>query len=218
MRRFAFVAALAAFALPTAPAFALDVLLDFSGPICGAAGTSACGDYSEIGQNYGDVAGVLDVSHRSALAGSGVTVEPFLKYWSTGYSNLTGVAWGGSWPSGQYSEFTFTPAAGQQVTLNGFEFGDYANQSYTSSATILDAQTLQVLWTSGTFDPGSTSLSFAPAITSANGLILRWGPDGYDTGIDNISLSVTAVPEPAVWALMLGGAALMAARARRRCA
>lgn len=206
----------AALAALASPAFAVDVLLDFSGNICGASGTEACGDYSQIGQSYGDLAGVLEVSHRSAQASDGSTYESFLKYWGGGYSNLSGVAWGGGGPTGQYSEFTFTPGAGQMVTLNGFDFGDYANRNYTSSASILDAQTLKVLWSSGTFDPGSTATSFAPAISSAHGLILRWGPDGYDTGIDNISLSVTAVPEPATWTLLMGGAALLAARSRRR--
>lgn len=199
------------------PAFAVDVVLDFSGDICGTAGNQSCGNYSEIGQNYGDVAGLLDVSHRSVNVSNGSTYEPFLKYWSTGYSNLTGVAWGGGGSTGQYSEITFTAGAGQQVTLNGFQFGDYLDRSYTSSATILDAGTLQVLWSSGTFDPpGGAALGFAPAVSSSTGLILRWGPDGYDTGIDNISVSITAVPEPGTWALLLGGAALLAARARRR--
>lgn len=213
MRSFVCAACLSAAA---APALAVDVLLDFSGPVCGSAGTTACSDYAFIGQNYGDIAGVLEVSHRSADVSTGSTYETSLKFWSTGYSNLTGVVWGGGGATGQFSEFTFLPGVGQQVTLNSFDFGDYLNRSFTSNATILDAGTLQVLWSSGTFDPGTTALTFSPAISSANGLILRWGPDGYDTGIDNISLSVTAVPEPAAWGLMLAGAALLAGAVRRR--
>ena len=213
MRTWLTAAALAALA---SPAFAVDVLLDFSGSICGSAGNLACGNYSEIGQNYGDVAGSLDVSHRSALSSNGATYETYLKYWSSGYSDLTGVAWGGGSASSYFSEMTFTPGAGKQVTLNSFDFGDYLNRSYGSSVRILDAATQQVLWEVPSFDAGTTATTFAPAISSASGLILRWGPDGFDTGIDNISVSVSAVPEPGTWALMLGGAALLSARARRR--
>ena len=41
--------------------------LDFSGNICGVAGNQACGNGSQIGQSYGDIAGQLDISYRSRL-------------------------------------------------------------------------------------------------------------------------------------------------------
>jgi hypothetical protein len=54
-------------------------------------------------------------------------------------------------------------------------------------------------------------------------LWVRWielNDVGNDHGlaIDNLSLSVAAVPEPATWALMLGGAAALLARRRSRAA
>lgn len=217
--------ALAALALAAAlpAAHAVDVTLDFSGNICGVAGASVCGNYAQIGQNYGDIAGVLDVSHRSVVAATGVTHESFLKYWANDYSNLVGVAWGGADQTGYYSEMTFTPGAGQQVTLVGFDFGDYANRNYASSVSIFDLGG-SLLWNGGSFDPGLTSTHFAPSITSSNGLVLRWGPDGYDVGIDNIQLTVgtattaptAPVPEPETWALLLGGLAVVGSVARRR--
>ena len=46
-------------ALLSAPAAATDVLLDFSGNICGDATNAACTNGAGIGQGYGDVAGLL---------------------------------------------------------------------------------------------------------------------------------------------------------------
>jgi len=192
--------------------------LDFSGNICGAAGNAGCGNGSQIGQNYGDVAGQLDISHRSAVSSTGVTYEAFLKHWSTEYSNLTSVAWGGANASQYFSEFTFTPLAGMQVTLVGFDFGDYQDRDFGSSVAIYDTSN-NVLWNGGSFDPGVTATHFAPNITRATPLVLRWGPDGYDVGIDNIAFTVSAVaaiPEPSTYALMLAGLGFVGFVARRR--
>lgn len=207
----------AALLAASAHASAVDLTLTFSGNICGAAGNQACGNSSQIGQNYGDIAGVLDVSHRSFVVATGNTYENFVKYWDSGYSGLTGVAWGGANGSQYGAEFTFTPTAGQVVTLKSFDFGDYQNRNNGSSAQILDLVTGQVLWSSGAFNPGLTPTSFATSISSANGLVLRWGADAYDTGIDNIALSVTtAVPEPGAWAMLLAGLGMLGVTARRR--
>jgi PEP-CTERM motif len=199
-----------------APAWADTWVLDFSGNICGAAGNSACSNYAEIGQNYGDVAGSLDVSHRSFLAATGVTHEEFLKYWQSSYSDLVDVAWGGASSTAYASEISFSPEAGQTVTLNSFDFGDYLDRNYGSNVKIYDGTGSVLLWDGGSFNPGATASQFAPAISSSNGLVLRWGPDGYDVGIDNISVSVTAVPEPGTWAMLLAGMGVVGTLARRR--
>ena len=54
--------------LASAPAVATDVLLDFSGNICGDATNAACTNGAGIGQGYGDVAGLLDVLSIRGIA------------------------------------------------------------------------------------------------------------------------------------------------------
>lgn len=197
-----------------APAYALDTTLDFSGNICGVAGDEACFNYSQIGQNYGDVAGVLDVAYRSIKTSDNTTYEEFLKYWSTGYSGLTGVAWGGADVYSYRSEISFIAGAGRVVTLEGFDFGDYTDRNGGSSVRIYDGND-NLLWDGGSFDPGVTATHFAPDVSGAK-LVLRWGPDGYDVGIDNIQVNVSAVPEPQTWAMLAGGLLALATIARRR--
>jgi hypothetical protein len=198
------------------PALAMTGVLDFSGNICGEDTDQACSNYARIGQGYGDIAGQLDVSHRSFIAVSGDTYQPYLKFWDAGYSDLRGVAWGGANPSGYGSEISFAPGPGLRVTLDSFDFGDYSDRSYGSQATVHDLLTGDLLWDSGSFDPGPQALGFAPAVGSAGGLILRWGPDGYDVGIDNIQFTLAPVPEPATSLLWAAGLGVMGLLARRR--
>jgi hypothetical protein len=196
-----------------------DMELDFTGNICadqGASDSRACGNYSFISQSYGDIAGVLDVSHRSLNVGTLTQYESALKYWGAGYSDLPQVAWGGGGSSGQLSEMVFTPGAGYQVTLLGLGFGDYANRSNGSSFRVLDASTGGVLFASGTFDPGPSASIFDLSASSTKGLVLQWGPDSYDVGLGVVSLSITPVPETETWAMLLTGLGVMATVVRRR--
>ena len=201
--RMSIASAAASMAFLVAPSWGSTTVLDFSGDICGPAGDQACASSSQIGANYGDVTGLLDVGYRSYIVSSGATYESFLKYWPSGYSNLVGVAWGGANQTGYGSEITLTPGAGQAVRLNSFDFGDYQNSNTGSSVRIFDGGGNVLLWDGGSFDPGAVATGFAPAIGSSNGLVLRWGPDAWNVGIDNIS--VTVVPEPAGWILLLAG-------------
>lgn len=151
-------AALIGLALSAAPAWAVDTTLTFSGNICGATGTEACGNFSRIARNYGDMAGFLDVSHRSINLTPNVTEEAYLKYWSTGYSDLTGNAWRGLGQTAYRSEMSFMPTAGNQVTLASMKFGEYQNRNFGSRAIIYDGTGINGCGTD---------------ISSANGLVLR---------------------------------------------
>lgn len=204
--------------LMATPAWALDVTLDFSGDICGPDGIAACGDFAPIGQGHGDVAGMLDVAHRALHRDTLATAVDHLWFWSTDYSDLSGVAFAGLDTTAYIGELRFTPAAGHVVTLQAMDFGNWLGGYGPSAVQVLDAGTMGLLWDGGAFNPGPTAQHFQPQVTSAGGLILRWGPDAHNIGIDNIALSVSAVPEPGTWAMAATGLLVLGARRRRQAA
>ena len=204
-----------------APAQAVTTTLDFSGNICGAAGNLSCGNGTQIGQSYGDSA-LVDVSYRSATEGTNVTVEPFLKWW-TPYGDLVGVVWGGTGPAGQYSEITFAPTAGFEISLIGFDGACYLNR-VTCQTFPYTVTAGGVTLASGSLTPpaGGHDSALLNTAYQAGAIVLRWGPDGYDGGLDNIVFDVRAigggglVPEPATWAMMIGGIGMAGGTLRRR--
>lgn len=203
------------------PAMAIDTTLDFSGNICGAGGTAACSLAEQIGQSYGDIADLLDVSYRS-FDYSGTSQLPYLNYYSAAAGGLSRVAWGGY----AYTEFTFTALGGSTVSLNAFDIGVLLDNGTGSSASVIDLNTGNTLWTSVPFEPQYVGMSFSPNVSSDSGLILRWGPTDTLVGFDNIKLTVlpaeppalllSAVPEPETYALMLAGLGLVGFMARGR--
>lgn len=217
-----FAVACAAGIACAAPASAVTTTLDFSGNICGAAGNQACGDYSEIGQNYGDGTGV-DVSYRSTTS-FGVTYEPYLKYWGTGYGDLAGIAWGGA-DASYASEITFQALPGYELTILGLDGACYANRAtcQTFPFIIIEIGGQLPAALGAVHAPAGDHSSFAFNFGySSSGYRLTWGPDGYDGGLDNIAFDVRAiagpggVPEPAAWALLMLGFGLVGGAMRGR--
>lgn len=210
--------------LAAAPATAVTTTLDFSGNICGVAGNQPCGNYSQIGQNYGDGTGV-NVSYRSFNSGDGTTFEPYLKYWNTGYGDLVNVVWGGANSSQYGAEITFSALAGYELRILGFDAGCYLNrtscQNFPFSINALGGAQVA----SGSATPAANShdtFAFNMAYSS-NGYVLSWGPDAYDGGLDNIAFEVRqitmgVVPEPSTWALLILGFGLVGGAMRRRTA
>lgn len=207
-----------------APAVAVPTLLDFSGNICGTMGNLACGNSSAIGQGYGDSASV-NVSYRSIVNATNVTAEPFLKFWSTGYGDLNGVVWGGGDPVTFRSEIVLTPLAGFEVALRSLDAGCYLNRASCQSLNfdIRSASGVAIaVGSTPTLNPSHATLAVNSNYFS-DGIVLQWGPDGYDAGLDNILFDVRAigggagaVPEPAAWALMISGFGMVGAASRRR--
>lgn len=209
--------------LAAAPAQAAITTLDFGGDICGPSGTQSCGNGSQYGQGYGDGTGV-DVSYRSVDVATGATFEPYLKFWDQGYGDLQRVVWGGSGPTGQFAEITFTALAGYELRLLGFDAGCYLNRASCQSFPFSISEIGGGEVASGTNVPpagGHASQAFSFGYSQA-GYILRWGPDAYDGGLDNIRFDVRAitagngVPEPATWALMILGFGAIGGAMRRR--
>lgn len=201
----------AALGMTPQAASAATTTLDFSGNICGPTGDAACSNFSQIGQSYGNGTGV-DVSYRSYVTATGVTSEAFLKYWGSGYGDLTGSVWGGSNASGFTSEITFTALAGYELTILGFDAGCYQNRASCRQFPFSITEIGGGLAASGTNAPpanGRDSQAFSLSY-SQTGYVLSWGPDGYDGGLDNIRFDVRAtavgvVPEPGTWALLILG-------------
>ncbi|MBB6227542.1 hypothetical protein FHS79_001711 [Polymorphobacter multimanifer] len=207
------------------PAAAADmIVLDFAGNICGIAGTASCGNGTRIGGSYGSTA-QLGISYRSVTVSTGLTYTDYLEHWSGNYGNLTNVVYGGANATNYRSEITFTPISGFEVQLLSFDAACYLNRvscrtmNYTlsnSGGTLASASGLS------TMHPGHVDVSVNSAWSSSP-LLLAWGPDGYDVGLDNITLAVRAidggtdiVPEPASWAMLIAGFGMIGGAMRRR--
>ena len=224
MRHFKLAALVAlAVGLAAQPSDAATTTLDFAGAICGASGNLACVDGLQIGQSYGDSA-MVDVSYRSIDNATNLTSEAFLKYWSANYGDLTGVVWGGGDPVNFRSEIRLIPTAGFEISLLRLDAGCYFNRAscQTLNYDIRSASGAAIaVGSTPTLFPGHAMLAVNSAYFS-DGIVLGWGPDGYDTGLDNIAFDVRAigavggVPEPASWALMIGGFGLVGGAMRRR--
>jgi hypothetical protein len=186
------------FILPVLASLALHAnassyLLDFSGNICGTSGSLACSNNSTIGRTYGSLPGVLSVSQRITDPTGTATYHTNLVYFENGYGGLQKVAT--SPDLFGVAEITFIPSSSDKVTLNSFAFGGNVYGNAASKASILDYGTKEILWSTSSFNPASSPITFSPVVSSESGLILRWGPDAYRVGIDNISVTVSPVPE-----------------------
>ena len=203
-------AALSAAAMPVAAT----TTLTFDGDICSAAsdGTgafSSCSNSSFINQAYGDSA-EAEVGYSSA---SSAASPSSMSFWLDSYSGLTRVAYGGVDPA-----VTIVPTAGNQVQLLGFDLGAWPNANRQSQVTVTDLGTgVPILSTGPITVLGSTptSFSFASAV-STGGFSIRFGPDGFNVGIDNIAFLAGPVPEPGTALLLAAGVALLGGRRLRR--
>lgn len=215
-----------AFALATslAPmAQAAPLTLDFSGSICGLGGDTLCGNGSLIGQNYGDIAGQLDVIYdRDRDAAGNMPVY----HWAAGYETLPHVAFG-EFSDGGLS-ILFQPLAGFMVTVFGFDIAPYASSVTDTLVQVIDTATASLL-VNQSFTPLPTGevTQFSGTWASASGVQINLGPDAWNVGISNIRYSVTQVapvdpetpspvPLPAGGWLLLAGLGGLGAIARRR--
>jgi PEP-CTERM motif len=203
-------------ALGASPASA--TVLTFDGDICDGI-DNACSNFSRIQDTYGDISGVIDVQYDRLV---GNPDEGTLSWWDQDYNDLQGVAWGAFGDSEGVSEIFLNPLNGQAVRLLGFDLGAYSNTSLESQFTILSGAGT-VLFSSGAITvgqlPANVHNSYSFNIASADGIRIQWGPSSYNVGIDNIEYEMGGaggIPEPATWALMIGGFGAAGTMLRRR--
>jgi len=160
--------------------------LTFDGPICGGACTPG---YSTISQSYGDVAGVVDVQYNrdtSALTLGAAGAE--MRFWSTGYSNLTNVAYGANNGVSGFSEIFLQPLNGRTVVLNSLDLGAWSLPK-EGGLTIVDGLG-NVLFSTGSITIGSKHFTFDNiSSTTGIGILVQ---NSFLVGIDNIQFIVHA--------------------------
>ncbi|TRW18112.1 PEPxxWA-CTERM sorting domain-containing protein [Glacieibacterium frigidum] len=157
----------------------------------------------------------MSISYRSVGAlGNGGTVSSPLYWWSGGYGDLSGVLYA---ESGFVGELTFTVTApGTTLVLQLVDFAGY-QADYGSGVRLYDLS--YNLLDNDTFTaPEVGHYTSILDVSTTTGFVLQFGPEGYYAGLDNLVyfLNVAAVPEPTIWALLIGGFGLTGAAMRRR--
>lgn len=157
-----------------------------------------------IDSDYGSIPGVIDVLIESSSGEN-------LQFWADLYSGNPA-----AYSQTSIGHITLTPLAGATVTLDSFFLGGWPDTNRNISYSIDDLATSGVEFeVDAAFVSGVTGLVVTPAVTSAAGIRITFGPDGYNGGINNIVFSVSAVPEPESWLMLLAGIGLVGCAARR---
>ncbi len=118
-------------------------------------------------------------------------------------------------------EQTFSTVAGTTYTLS-FDLGSSSTyitpSAVAASVLVVDVGTKTETFTSTALGANNWQ-SYSMTFTAANPTttISLLGTTGRDyIGLDNVALSVTAVPEPGTWAMMLAGVAALGSVVSRR--
>lgn len=204
------------------------VTLDFgNGPgaptICAAndQGTGAmvgCANSSRINQDYGDIAGVVDVTYFSQPQ---LHSDVSLRWWAANYNDLYGVLWadGGDNPS-SHGRIELKALGGNTLHLTQFDLGAFPNRTLGTIADVYEIGSNVSLFNfTGSVGSGGTAHNtFATNLSSSVGFWIEWKDSAFNVGIDNIifNADVQAIPEPSTYALLLGGLAAVGLLARRR--
>lgn len=180
---------------------AATMLLDFTNAPCVSSG-SLC----SISQSYGDRAGV-DVTYRTVSKATGQSTSSAF-YWSGKYGDLSEVLYAGTDSRNYYGEVILTAATGYKLSLLDFDYAGFG-ASRTAAFQVFDLDGNLLNGFSGT-TAASGHKSASINTDYLDGVVLRWGPDSYNVGVDNIRFDLQApvvadVPEPGAWALMVLG-------------
>ncbi len=215
------LAAALSFAL-AAPALASTHTIVYSAASCPG---GCVNDGDKISELFGSVPDVTVQNLR--LADGYVPVEGGLNYWPG--SSLNGAYSGSSAAYVEDASQTTRGAvalflnnlAGGYITLVSADFGGWPSAAVPIGWELYSR--------AGTLSTGSVTTN-PTALTTVNfnvtagynePIVLIWGPDAYNGGVQNIVFRFdatlpAAVPEPAAWAMMIAGFGLTGASLRRR--
>ncbi|WP_229262764.1 PEP-CTERM sorting domain-containing protein [Duganella radicis] len=204
------------FAAPAAHA----VVIDFNGPgVCntdadGNGAIAACGNWAYIAQSYGDMPGVVDVAYSAPrIAGTS------LNWWDADYNTLRGVAFANGSDGNSQGRIDLKPLNGMAVMLTHFDMGAYSNTSMGTHITISDLSGNVLFTYDANVGSGSPNMpsGFNGSWIGNDGIRIEWRDSAYNVGIDNVTYEMTrAIPEPATYAMLSAGLALLGLMARRR--
>ena len=222
----AVLAACLGVAAPAVHASTTTITLDFDRLAACTDTSFPCNDLSKIDTDYGSVPGVLSLSWGSTDGQNQALVTDAAKWWSTQYGSLSGVAWGEGGDSHSL-QVAMTALAGYSLASLSFEYAGWPNQNQVTQYGIYEADgTTPILSPiTGLTAPGQGFATAAYTFTgSETAAVLRFGPNGYNAGIDNFKITLTnptdpgtgQVPEPASLALLGIGLAGLGFMRRRR--
>ena len=222
----------AAFAAFSMPAQATILTFDAQGGVT---------DFKTLVQSYGDnvVASPDAAGHSYGFGAEGTTANLAASYgtpgedpslWTTGFGDLTNIYFNDA-DGDTTLTLRLTADAGYEVDLYGFDLASF----FTAGQTIQGLRVRDVTGNADLFSQGVTAVSGVThnSFDFANGLsantleivvdLTGLGGLSDDIGLDNVRfgqtlLPVGGVPEPATWAMMIGGFGLVGAAARRRTA
>ena len=187
------------------------------------------GDNSAIPQSYGDNSGTtpnVTVSYREldGFGGSSSVVYDHLHYWTSGYGNLSQVAWGSTDHNNvsHVAEISLVASAGWEVMLNSFDLAGWLTNQPGRAIRIYDGDYNELTsYTNQTILSSGNHSSFSPGV-AANVVHLQWDYP-WGVAIDNVSFQQrstgASVPDAgSTWALLGAAMAGLAAVRNRRSA
>lgn len=210
-------------ALASAPAAAAPVILTFNTnevactPTDGAPATVACTtDGQLIGGNYGSTA-ELTVSYDSSESSGAATS---LRYTSDRFytANDGQAAPFSDGPTGEFSRIIFTPAAGYEVSFREFTWDKLTATSAADFIFQVRDAADAIVFSSGI----GTQTIVANTAYSTGPLTFLFDNGGRGAvAVDDVTVDVRlaapgAVPEPATWAMMIGGFGMVGGALRRK--